>query len=129
MTTVIGALLEKHAKHEGAEELALELEQAEAELAAIDAKLESVESEEERAELTEKRMTAAEKRNARIRRLRLKKDPSYRRAQDKAAKMNRGLKKPKYSVQRDEETGEWTVDKIDLELSKRAKVAAKKRAK
>lgn len=125
--TIIGELLEKHAKFEGVEELAEELALAEEELASIDAQLEVAESDEERAELTERRMTAAEKRNARMRRLRLKKDPSYRKAKEKAAKMNRGLKKPKYSVQRDKDTGDWIVDKIDIEASKRARRAAAKR--
>lgn len=127
--TIIGELLEKHALADGVEELAHEVELAEAELAEIEEQLEAATTDEEKEALEEKRMSAAEKRAAKIRRLRLKKDPSYRKAKDKVAKLNKGLDKPKYSVQRDEETGDWIVDKIDLAAAKRARLAAKKRPK
>lgn len=127
--TIIGQLLEQHATEEGVVGLEEELQALEAEHTSIEEALEAAESDEEKAALEERRMSSKEKLAAKKRRLLRRKDPSYRKAVSKAAKMNKGLDRAKYSVQRDDETGSWVVDKIDLAKSKAARMAAKKRPK
>lgn len=127
--TIIGQLLEQHAIEEGVVALEEELVSLEAEHTTIEEELANAESNEAKAALEEKRQSSKERLAAKKRRLLLKKDPSYRKAVAKAAKMNKGLDKKKYSVQRDDETGSWVVAKIDLAKSKAARMAAKKRKK
>ncbi|MCP4526730.1 MAG: hypothetical protein GY833_12610 [Aestuariibacter sp.] len=127
--TIIGQMLEKHAIEEGVVALEEELVTLEAEHAAIEEELEKAESDEAKAEIEERRMSSQERIAAKKRRLQLKRDPSYRKAVKQAAKLNKGLDKPKYSVQRDDETGNWVAAKIDLALSKKARQAAKTRRK
>ncbi len=127
--TIIGQLLEQHAIEEGVVGLEEELVTLEAEHAIIEEELENADSDEARAALEERRMSSKEKLAAKKRRLLLRKDPSYRKSVSKAAQMNKGLDRKKYSVQRDDETGSWVVAKIDLAKSKAARMAAKKRPK
>lgn len=127
--TIIGQLLEQHATEEGVEALEEELQTLEAEHASIEEALANAESDEDKAALEERRMSSKDKLAAKKRRLLRRKDPSYRKAVSKAAKMNKGLDRAKYSVQRDDETGSYIVAKIDLAKSKAARMAAKTRRK
>lgn len=127
--TVIGALLEKHDIIEGVPALNAEIAELDAHIAGLDEQLGNAEDGADLTALEEARATSVQKRARRKARLIAKKDPSYKKAVKLLAKKNAGTQKGKYSIQKDDATGNYIVAKIDLIAAKKARVAAKSRAK
>ena len=111
--TVIGAILEQHAVAEGIPAINEAIAELENEVAELDAQIAECADEEQRMALEEKKASGAEKRLRNKRMEKERKRPDYKAAKRKFDKLKPEQRK-KYTIQKDDETGDWTLAKKDL---------------